>query len=113
MHSALAKDFEASIEGTLSWLYIASVKLMSRRLGRVSVNRPHDRTHPAACRYKVDSSQTLRIPAVRNSRETDSVTELVHRKASNMSVSVPSRGTSPRPLVFRGFDQRFQSTLEY
>ena len=31
----LAKDFEASIESATTWLYIASVKLMSRRLGRV------------------------------------------------------------------------------
>jgi transposase len=30
----LAKDFEASIESATTWLYIASVKLMSRRLGR-------------------------------------------------------------------------------
>jgi transposase len=30
----LAKDFEASIESTTTWLYIASVKLMARRLGR-------------------------------------------------------------------------------
>ena len=31
----LAKDFEATIESATTWLYIASVKLMSRRLGRV------------------------------------------------------------------------------
>ena len=30
----LAEDFEASIESTTTWLYIAIVKLMSRRLGR-------------------------------------------------------------------------------
>jgi transposase len=30
----LAKDFEASVESAATWLYIASVKLMSRRLGR-------------------------------------------------------------------------------
>jgi transposase len=30
----LAKDVEASIESALAWLYIASVKLMSRRLAR-------------------------------------------------------------------------------
>ena len=30
----LGKDFEASIESASTWLYIASVKLMSRRLGR-------------------------------------------------------------------------------
>jgi transposase len=30
----LAKDFEASIESATTWLYITSVKLMSRRLGR-------------------------------------------------------------------------------
>jgi transposase len=30
----LAKDFEASIESATTWLYIASVKLMSRRLAR-------------------------------------------------------------------------------
>ena len=30
----LSKDFEASIESATTWLYIASVKLMSRRLGR-------------------------------------------------------------------------------
>jgi transposase len=30
----LAKDFEASIGSATTWLYIASVKLMSRRLGR-------------------------------------------------------------------------------
>jgi transposase len=28
----LAKDFEASAESAVTWLYIASVKLMSRRL---------------------------------------------------------------------------------
>ena len=28
----LAKDFEATIESAVTWLYIASVKLMSRRL---------------------------------------------------------------------------------
>jgi transposase len=30
----LAKDFEATIESAVTWLYIASVKLMSRRLVR-------------------------------------------------------------------------------
>ena len=30
----LAKDFEATIESAATWLYIASVKLMSRRLAR-------------------------------------------------------------------------------
>ena len=29
----LAKDFEATVESAVTWLYIASVKLMSRRLG--------------------------------------------------------------------------------
>jgi len=29
----LAKDFEAAIESATTWLYIASVKLMARRLG--------------------------------------------------------------------------------
>ena len=29
----LAKDFEATIESATTWLYIASVKLMARRLG--------------------------------------------------------------------------------
>jgi transposase len=28
----LAKDFEATAESAVTWLYIASVKLMSRRL---------------------------------------------------------------------------------
>jgi len=28
----LAKDFEATTESSVTWLYIASVKLMSRRL---------------------------------------------------------------------------------
>ncbi len=28
----LAKDFEATVESAVTWLYIASVKLMSRRL---------------------------------------------------------------------------------
>ena len=31
----LAKDFEATVESAVTWLYIASVKLMSRRLARV------------------------------------------------------------------------------
>lgn len=31
----LAKDFEATIQSAVTWLYIASVKLMSRRLARV------------------------------------------------------------------------------
>ena len=31
----LGKDFEASIESATVWLYIASVKLLSRRLARV------------------------------------------------------------------------------
>ena len=30
----LAKDFEATIETATAWLYIASVKLLSRRLAR-------------------------------------------------------------------------------
>ena len=30
----LAKDFEATIESALAWLFIASVKLMSRHLAR-------------------------------------------------------------------------------
>ena len=30
----LAKDFEATIESATAWLYIASVKLLSRRLAR-------------------------------------------------------------------------------
>jgi hypothetical protein len=30
----LAKDFEAAIETATAWLYIASVKLLSRRLAR-------------------------------------------------------------------------------
>ena len=30
----LAKDVEASIESAMAWLYIASVKLMARRLAR-------------------------------------------------------------------------------
>ena len=30
----LAKDFEATIESALSWLYIANVKLLARRLAR-------------------------------------------------------------------------------
>ena len=31
----LAKDFEASIESALSWLMVASVKLLARRLARL------------------------------------------------------------------------------
>ena len=31
----LAKDFEASLESALAWLYLASVKLLLRRLGRL------------------------------------------------------------------------------
>jgi transposase len=31
----LAKDFEASLESALTWLFLASVKLLLRRLGRV------------------------------------------------------------------------------
>jgi transposase len=31
----LAKDFEASIESALTWLMIASVKLLARRLARL------------------------------------------------------------------------------
>ena len=31
----LAKDFEATVESAVTWLYITSVKLMSRRLARV------------------------------------------------------------------------------
>ena len=30
----LAKDFEATLESALSWLFLASVKLLMRRLGR-------------------------------------------------------------------------------
>jgi transposase len=30
----LAKDVEVSIESAMAWLYIASVKLMARRLAR-------------------------------------------------------------------------------
>jgi transposase len=30
----LAKDFEATVESTQAWLFIASVKLLSRRLAR-------------------------------------------------------------------------------
>jgi len=30
----LAKDFEATLESALAWLFIASVRLMSRRLAR-------------------------------------------------------------------------------
>ena len=30
----LAKDFEATIETATAWLYIASIKLLSRRLAR-------------------------------------------------------------------------------
>lgn len=33
----LAKDFEATIESAMTWLYIASVKLLSRRLARPRV----------------------------------------------------------------------------
>jgi len=32
----LAKDVEATIASATTWLYIASVKLMSRRLGAIS-----------------------------------------------------------------------------
>jgi transposase len=32
----LAKDFEASLESALSWLFLASVKLLVRRLGRLT-----------------------------------------------------------------------------
>lgn len=31
----LAKDFEASLESALAWLFLASVKLLSRRLGKL------------------------------------------------------------------------------
>jgi hypothetical protein len=31
----LAKDFEATLEGALAWLFLASVKLLIRRLGRI------------------------------------------------------------------------------
>ncbi len=31
----LAKDFEASLESALTWLFLASVKLLLRRLGRI------------------------------------------------------------------------------
>jgi len=37
----LAKDFEATVESAVTWLYIASVKLMSRRLARAD---PHEET---------------------------------------------------------------------
>ncbi|MGH6738503.1 MAG: IS5/IS1182 family transposase, partial [Bradyrhizobium sp.] len=30
----LAKDFEASLESAVAWLFLASVKLLARRLGR-------------------------------------------------------------------------------
>lgn len=36
----LAKDFEATIESALAWLFIASVKLLSRRIARAAVLRP-------------------------------------------------------------------------
>jgi transposase len=32
----LAKDFEATLESALAWLFLASVKLLIRRLGRIS-----------------------------------------------------------------------------
>ena len=32
----LAKDFEASLESALAWLFLASVKLLVRRLGRIT-----------------------------------------------------------------------------
>ncbi len=32
----LAKDFEATLESALSWLFLASVKLIMRRLGRTA-----------------------------------------------------------------------------
>ena len=31
----LAKDFEATLESALAWLFLASVKLLMRRLGRM------------------------------------------------------------------------------
>ena len=31
----LAKDFEATLESALAWLFLASVKLLMRRLGRI------------------------------------------------------------------------------
>jgi len=31
----LAKDFEATLEGALAWLFLASVKFLIRRLGRI------------------------------------------------------------------------------
>ena len=31
----LAKDFEATIESAVAWLFVASVKLLSRRVARV------------------------------------------------------------------------------
>lgn len=36
----LAKDFEATIESALSWLYIANVKLLARRLARQQSQTP-------------------------------------------------------------------------
>jgi transposase len=32
----LAKDFEATLDSALAWLFLASVKLLMRRLGRIS-----------------------------------------------------------------------------
>ncbi|MGH7031849.1 MAG: hypothetical protein ACREEZ_15660, partial [Stellaceae bacterium] len=31
----LAKDFEATLDSALAWLFLASVKLLMRRLGRI------------------------------------------------------------------------------
>ena len=39
----LAKDFEATIESAVTWLYIASVKLMSTSQSRGGLNRQY---HP-------------------------------------------------------------------
>ena len=36
----LAKDFEASLESALAWLFLASVKLLARRLGRLIHEQP-------------------------------------------------------------------------
>ena len=36
----LAKDFEASLESALAWSFLASVKLLARRLGRLIHEQP-------------------------------------------------------------------------
>jgi transposase len=55
----LAKDVEATIESAVSWLFIASVKLMSRRLlvarTRRSIGIPSNKLIVSS----TDSSQTL------------------------------------------------------